>query len=65
MKKERDEGIESVQGIVLNDVLGWPKSFVQVFPEHLTKNPNDLFGQPSTIKSKLHKERSEDGVLGQ
>ena len=30
--------------------IGLTKKFVQVFPQDGTENPNELFGQPNTIK---------------
>ena len=36
-----------------HDVLGWPNSFSGFSCDTLWKNPNDLFGQPTTYHSKI------------
>ena len=41
-----------ILAFVLPDILGWPKYLFQFFCHILQKNPNELFGQPSILKSR-------------
>ena len=49
---DNNDGKEKINNNIplLLDNMGLAQKFVQVFPEDVTENPNEFFGQPNTLK---------------